>query len=70
MILLQREILTVISEWADSHDKPISLKELADLKGDINPRTVRASAETLCRKGYLRKSCAIGPTAYILIRKL
>ena len=70
MILLQREIMTIVSEWADTHKEPITLKEITNIKSETNPRTIRASAEVLCKKGYLRKSCAMGPTAYVLIRKI
>ena len=62
--------MTVVSEWANTHKEPITLKEITIIKKEINPRTVRASTEVLCKKGYLRKSCAMGPTAYVLIRKI
>jgi len=68
MILLQKEILIIVNEWAESNNEPITLKEITIKKKGSNPRTIRASAETLCRKGYLRRSCATGPTAYVMIR--
>jgi hypothetical protein len=70
MILLQKEILSIINEWAEENKEPITLKEIITIKKDANPRTIRASCETMCRKGYLRRSCATGFAAYILIKKL
>jgi predicted transcriptional regulator of viral defense system len=70
MILLQRELMRIICEWADSHDKPITLKELAGQKRETNPRTIRASAEVLCKKGYLRRGCEGSSATYVLTRRL
>jgi len=70
MILLQREIMTIVSEWADTHKEPITLKELTNIKSETNPRTIRASAEVLCKKGYLRRGCGMGPATYVLTRRI
>lgn len=69
MILLQKEIIEIITGWVVEHNKPIPLTEIVQRETTRNPRTIRASAETLCRKGYLRRSCERGLTAYILLRK-
>jgi hypothetical protein len=70
MILLQKEILIIVNEWVEKHSEPITLKEIISDKKDTCPRTVRASADTLCKKGYLRRSCARGTTAFVMIRKI
>lgn len=62
--------MNIVSEWADTHKEPITLKEITIIKSETNPRTIRASAEVLCKKGYLRRGCGQGFATYVLIRKV
>jgi len=61
--------MVMVDDWAREHKDPIPLGIMLDrLKS--NPRTVRASVASLCKKGYLRRSYAQGKLAYIKLRSI
>ena len=66
---VQEQILEIIYNWVEVEKGPITLKQISLRLPEINPRTVRTSAETLCNKGYLRRGIKIkNNSCYILIR--
>ena len=67
---IQIKIIKVINERAKINKEPIPLIDIINLIPEYKPRTLRASAETLVRKGYLRRSCAQRGAVYILIRTI
>ena len=68
---IQTRILKIIDIWKKNNSMPITLKEITLNLPDVKPRTVRASAESLCTKGYLRRGINIkNNSCYILIRTM
>lgn len=69
MILLQKEIVQLVISWVEDNKSPAPLSYItSNLTARVG--TIRASAETLCKKGYLRRSYGKGEVAYVLLRKI
>jgi SOS-response transcriptional repressor LexA len=64
----QMLVIAIVNEWVKENKEPISLREIVRQQKDQNPRTIRACAETLCKKGYLRRSYAGGEVSYVRLR--
>lgn len=67
---IQIRIVKIAQVWAKTHKTPITLAIITKKLPDYKPRTIRASAETLVRKGYFRRSCAERGAVYVLIRTI
>lgn len=62
--------MIVIQDWVKDNKVPIPFSEVSIQLLTVNKRTLRAALDSLCNKGYIRKSCAVGETAYVLRRKI
>lgn len=66
---VQKRILMIMYEWIKTNRTPITLKDIVVRIPDVKARTVRASAEALCTKGYFRRGVNIkNNSCYISIR--
>jgi len=70
MVQLQKDIMEIVQEWAKVKSYPIPFSIISECLPEVKVRTLRASLKTLCHKRYLRKSDAMGRSAYVLRRKL
>jgi hypothetical protein len=68
MVQTQQDIMMLVNEWGKSNNTPIPLSFIALNKPDVNIKQIRATVDTLCKKGYLRKSCMRGKSTYVRLR--